>query len=70
MAYTVRIICYRDVQEEADVLVRVPDYIKPATDEFEEFITEMAYDQANETDCWQITSCDSQGWNQSDATPV
>ena len=66
MSYLVRVIYGREITEEADVVVRVPSCIKPDSDEFHDYISEMAYDIANEQEAWKVIGVEEQDWSTAD----
>lgn len=67
--FTVRILAYRDIREEADVVIHVPNSLKLSDEStwrderrFEDYITEKVFDIASERGAWENMGVDSQGW--------
>lgn len=65
MSYLVRIIATRRVEQDADVLLRVPDYLDRDTKDFDEYVSEMVYDIAKEKGLWATAETLETNWQQS-----
>lgn len=63
MSYLVRVIASRTAYQEADVLVRVPDWLKAKSAEFNYYITDLVYDIANEEGLWEAIDYDHHSWD-------
>jgi hypothetical protein len=64
VSYLVRIIATRRVEEEADVMLRVPDYLERGSQEFDEYVTAMVYDIAEDTGSWQFAETIENNWEE------
>lgn len=60
---TIRVKAERTVIQDADVLIRVPDWLTDKDPMYEEYITDMVYDTASLDGAWELVETQDQTWN-------
>lgn len=60
---TIRVKAERTIVEEADVLIRVPDWLTENDPTYIDHITDMVYDIASLDGCWELVETQDSTWN-------
>lgn len=60
---TIRVKAERTVIQDADVLIRVPDWLTNKDPIYEEYITDMVYDIASLDGCWELVETQNSTWD-------
>lgn len=60
---TIRVKAERTVVEEADVLIRVPDWLTEKDPTYIDHITDMVYDIASLDGCWELVETQDSTWD-------
>ena len=59
---TIRVKAERTVIQDADVLIRVPDWLTDKNPMYEEYITDMVYDIASLDGDWELVETRDAKW--------
>jgi hypothetical protein len=59
---TIRVKAERTVIQDADVLIRVPDWLTDKDPMYEEYITDMVYDIASLDGAWELVETRDSTW--------
>lgn len=60
---TIRVIAQRTVLEEADVLIRIPEWLNKKHPMYIEYIDDMVYDIATLDGCWELIETQNSTWD-------